>query len=190
MISLQQDIEQCLNALRNGGTLLYPTDTVWGLGCDACNPAAVKKVSRLKQRTAAKSYIVLLDSPSKLEEYVKQVPALVYDLIEQAGRPLTIIFPGGQNVAPGVMAPDGSLAIRIVKHPLCTPVIAALGKPLLSTSANMSGGPTPATFSEISQDLLSKVDYVMENHRNDISHPQPSRIIRIDGSGNFEVIRP
>src|SRR5690606_10558065 len=147
----QTDINQALNILRDGGLMLYPTDTIWGIGCDATNPAAVDRVFQLKGRDQAKSLIILLDNDNKLQSYVQEVPEVAYQLIEYAERPLTIIYSGAKNLAPNLLAADGSVGIRIVQHPFCSALLQRFRKPIVSTSANLSGRPAPATFTEVDQ---------------------------------------
>src|SRR5690606_20511327 len=144
----QTDINQALETLRNGGLILYPTDTIWGIGCDATNPEAVERVFRLKGRDPAKSLIVLLDSDHQLQSYVTEVPDVAYQLIEYTERPLTIVYSGAKNLPPNLLAPDGSIGIRIVKHPFCSPLLQRFRKPIVSTSANISGHPAPTNFGE------------------------------------------
>src|SRR5690606_10955755 len=139
----QTDINQALETLRHGGVILYPTDTIWGIGCDATNPDAVDKVFRLKGRDAAKSLIILLDSVGKLPSYVQEVPEIAYRLIEYTERPLTLVYSGAKNLAPNLLAGDGSVGIRIVDHPFCSPLLQRFRKPIVSTSANISGQPAP-----------------------------------------------
>ncbi|HWK99092.1 MAG TPA: L-threonylcarbamoyladenylate synthase, partial [Parapedobacter sp.] len=144
----QTEINQALDTLRNGGLILYPTDTIWGIGCDATNPLAVDRVYKLKGREQAKSLLILLDSDHKLQSYVQEVPEVAYQLIEYTERPLTIVYSGAKNLAPNVLAPDGSIGIRIVQHPFCSALLQRFRKPIVSTSANLSGHPAPATFGE------------------------------------------
>src|SRR5690606_31299331 len=144
------DIHNALDVLRTGGLILYPTDTIWGIGCDATNPAAVERVFQLKGRDQRKSLIVLLDNESKLPGYVQEVPEIAYQLIEYTERPLTIVYSGAKNVASNLIAEDGSIGIRIVEHPFCNALLQRFRKPIVSTSANISGQPAPKNFSAIS----------------------------------------
>jgi len=189
MIRVDQDIERAYMALNEGGIILYPTDTVWGLGCDARNTKAINRIFQLKGRPANKGLIVLLDDKEKLTNYIEDCPEVVCDMIEKAGKPLTVIFPGGKNVSKEVLASDGSIAIRVVKHPFCTPLIHKLGAPLVSTSANISGSSTPSIFSDIPTLLKEGVDYIVENFHHTTMDIKPSSIIRFDKKGNFEFIR-
>ncbi|MBE7177580.1 MAG: threonylcarbamoyl-AMP synthase [Mucilaginibacter polytrichastri] len=186
---MQNDINECLRVLQNGGVILYPTDTVWGIGCDATNAEAVSRVFALKKRVEAKSLIVLLDNDNKLQNYVSEVPDIAYTLIEYTERPLTIIYPGAKNVAPNVVHSDGTLGIRIVKHDFCQKLIERFRKPIVSTSANLSGDPTPALFSEVNNEIRSGVDYVVQLEQNLIIPKEASAIIRLEVNGTFEFIR-
>jgi L-threonylcarbamoyladenylate synthase len=183
------EIKKCIEVLRRGGTILYPTDTIWGIGCDATNRKAVDKVYQIKKRMETKSLIILLDTPEKLVHYVSSVPGIARDLIRNVDSPLTIIYPGGQNLAPNVIGEDNSIAIRIVNNPFCRSLISGFGKPIVSTSANISGAPTPLVFKNISRDILSQVDHVVSLFRDEFRSVKPSRIIRINESGEFRIIR-
>ncbi|HKG07654.1 MAG TPA: L-threonylcarbamoyladenylate synthase, partial [Pedobacter sp.] len=150
---LKTEIEKALNVLKNGGVILYPTDTIWGLGCDATNEAAVEKINAIKGRSADKSFIILLDTDAKLQSYVTEIPDVAYDLIEYAENPLTIIFSGAKNLAPNVINADGSVGVRIAKHDFCSQLVQRFRKPVTSTSANISGEPSPRFFDEISEEI-------------------------------------
>lgn len=186
---LKDEVAQALKIVQEGGIILYPTDTIWGIGCDATNTDAVKKIFALKQRDEAKSMIILLDTENKLESYVSDVPALAYDLIEFAENPLTLIMPGARNISPALIAADGSVGLRVGKHPFCQQLIQRLRKPLVSTSANISGKPSPQNFSEISEEIINGVDYVVNLEQHDLSLKKPSTIMRLEPSGRFEFIR-
>lgn len=184
------EIKNCINTLKSGGTLLYPTDTIWGIGCDACNREAVAKIYRIKHREEDRSFIVLLEDASKLKDYVENVPPIALDLIEASvDSPLTIVYPRGKNLAENVMAKDGSIAIRIVNNPFCIAMLKEFGKPIVSSSANLSGDPSPRSFSEVSSHIISSVDHVAIVKENSIREIRPSRIIKIEDSGMFKVIR-
>ena len=182
------EIENCAGVLRAGGVILYPTDTLWGLGCDATNEAAVQKIFTLKKRSGAKSMIVLLDSETRLESYVREIPEQAYTLIEFADKPLTIIYDGARNLAGSVVAEDGSIGIRIVKDPFCRQLIGRFRKPIVSTSANFSGQEPPATFADIDPEIRNGVDYVV-NLRQQEKSKQASSIIRLRKNGTIEIIR-
>lgn len=178
-----------MEVLRQGGTILYPTDTVWGIGCDATNEQAVNKVFAVKQRVGGKSLIVLVDSIETLKNYVEDIPEMAFDLMESITDPLTIIYPGARNLAPNVPARDGSVGIRIPNDPLCQQLVRALGKPLTSTSANLSGSPNPVSFSKISPEIRRAVDFIVPDYQARVRMARPSTIIRIGKDGTMEIIR-
>ncbi len=186
---MKADITKALEVLKDGGLILYPTDTIWGIGCDATNEQAVERVFKLKGRDSGKSLIVLLDSENKLQSYLQEVPALAYDLIEYAENPLTIIYSGARNLAPNVIHEDGSIGIRIPRHPFCQQLIQRFRKPIVSTSANFSGEKSPANFSEISEGIIEGVDYVVGFGQDDLSPKKPSSIMKLEPSGRFVFIR-
>ncbi|RYY35415.1 MAG: threonylcarbamoyl-AMP synthase [Sphingobacteriaceae bacterium] len=186
---LKDEVAKALKIMQDGGIILYPTDTIWGIGCDAANSEAVKKIYALKQREEAKSMIILLDNDNKLQSYVREVPDIAYDLIEFAENPLTLVMPGAKNIAPELIAPDGSIGIRVVKHPFCEQLIQRLRKPLVSTSANISGEPSPKNFNDISPEILEGVDYVVDVDQHDLSEKKPSTIMRLSPGGQFEFLR-
>ncbi|MDZ7738155.1 MAG: L-threonylcarbamoyladenylate synthase [Bacteroidales bacterium] len=182
-------IREALDILRNGGVILYPTDTVWGLGCDATNTDAVRKIYRIKQRADEKSMLILLDTESRLLYYVKQVPEIAYQLTEVSDRPITIIYPGARNISPELTAADGSAGIRITDDEFCSDLIARLGKPLVSSSANISGEQPPGFFDEISDIIKESVDYIVPLRQDEITRNKPSSIIKIEIDGQFKIIR-
>jgi len=187
---MQNEIQKAIKILNKGGNILYPTDTVWGIGCDATNTKAVAKVFKIKGRSEQKSLIILLDAIEKIKDYVSVYPNQVSDLIENYHKPLTIVFPGAKNLAKNLIASDGSVAIRIIRHEFCKKLIQKFGKPLVSTSANISGDETPLMFRDISDYIKEKVGYVID-HEQDKLHPaSPSTVIRIDETGNYEILRP
>jgi L-threonylcarbamoyladenylate synthase len=187
---MEEEIKKCLEVLRKGGTILYPTDTIWGIGCDATKPKAVEKIYRIKKRVESKSLIVLLDDAAKLSSYVKIVPDIARDLIRNIDKPVTIIYPDAINLAKNVIADDGSIAIRIVKNKFCQELIREFGKPIVSSSANISGEPAPSVFKKISHEIIRNVDYIVNLYQDDLQDMKPSRIIRLSKDGTFEVIRP
>lgn len=186
---LKQEIEKALIVLKNGGVILYPTDTVWGLGCDATNEEAVAKINKIKGRTEDKSFIVLLDSDNKLQSYVNEVPDVAYDLIEYAENPLTIIFSNAKNLAKNAINADGSVGIRIVKHAFCEQLIQRFRKPIISTSANISGQPTASSFDQISEEILKAVDLVVDWEQDLRNAKKPSTIMKLAPGGQFSFIR-
>lgn len=185
----RDDINQALETLKNGGLILYPTDTIWGIGCDATNPEAVEKVFALKGRDKSKSMLILLHNDNQLASYVNEVPDVAYELIEATDRPLTIVYSKAKNLAPNALAEDGSIGIRIVDHPFCQQLLQRFRKPIISTSANISGEPSATTFDEISQQIKDGVDYIVQHSQKDKNVGQPSLIMKIDPSGKFDFLR-
>jgi L-threonylcarbamoyladenylate synthase len=186
---LRTEIEKALNVLKSGGVILYPTDTVWGLGCDATNEQAVSKINEIKGRSNDKSFIILLDTDAKLQSYVTEIPDVAYDLIEYAEHPLTIIFSGAKNLAKNVINEDGSVGVRIVKHDFCQQLIQRFRKPLTSTSANISGEPAPRFFDEISEEIKEAADYIVDLEQDLRIERKPSTIMKLAPGGQFSFIR-
>jgi L-threonylcarbamoyladenylate synthase len=186
---IKDEVAKALKVIQEGGIILYPTDTIWGIGCDATNTEAVKKIFALKQRDEAKSMIVLLDNENKLESYIQEVPSIAYDLIEYAENPLTLVMPGAKNLSPALISSDGSVGIRVARHEFCQQLIQKLRKPLVSTSANISGKPSPQNFIEVDQEIINGVDYVVNLEQHDTEKKKPSTIMRLNPDGQFEFIR-
>jgi L-threonylcarbamoyladenylate synthase len=186
---MDEEIKNALEILRKGGTILYPTDTVWGIGCDGRNKDAVAKVFRIKQRAEYKSMVVLVCDHTMLNRYVKEVPDVAWDLLEAADTPLTIIYPDARMLAENVIAADGSVGIRIVKDEFCKTLIHKFGKPLVSTSANISGEPAPSSFNDIKIDILNNVDYIVNLRQKEVNNTQPSTIIKVAMNGEIKIIR-
>lgn len=186
---MKEDINKAIEVLRKGGIILYPTDTVWGIGCDATNEEAVKRIYALKQRTDSKSMIVLVDSEAALERAVEDVPEVAWQLIEVAVDPLTIVFDKGRGLAPSLLADDGSIGVRITREKFSNELCKRLRRPLVSTSANISGRPTPRSFSEIDAEILKGVDYVVESRQDEAENPRPSGVIKVSEGGVIKVIR-
>ena len=186
---MKTEIDKALSVLKNGGVILYPTDTVWGLGCDATNETAVAKINLIKGRASDKSFIILLDNDNKIQSYVSEVPDVAYELIEYSENPLTIIFSGAKNLAPGVINNDGTVGIRIVKHDFCLQLLQKFRKPITSTSANISGSPTPQTFDEISEEIKNSVDYIVNWEQQITTPKKPSTIMKLGPGGQFSFIR-
>ncbi len=184
-----EDIKNCLSVLKNGGIILYPTDTIWGLGCDATNAAAINKIFSLKSREENKSLLILVNGIGMLERYVKEIPVTAGELINVSETPLTIIYPEGRNLAEGVCATDGSVGIRICNDEFCNELITRFRKPIVSTSANISGNPAPVNFSEIGNEITGKVDYVVKYRQSDRQKHSPSPVIKIEKDGSFKIIR-
>lgn len=185
----REDIKEAVRVMRAGGIILYPTDTIWGLGCDATNEEAVKKIYALKQRPDSKSMLVLTDNEAKLDRIVDEVPEVAYNLIEVAEKPLTIIYSGAKNLAPNLIAQDGSVGIRITKEAFSKALCEAFRMPIVSTSANISGQPSAQNFSEISEEIKQGVDYIVKYRQNDLSKAKPSSIIKLEKGGVITIIR-
>jgi L-threonylcarbamoyladenylate synthase len=184
-----EDIKNACDVLRKGGTILYPTDTIWGLGCDATNKDAVSKIFELKKRPENMSMIVLVCNEVMIERYVREVPEIAWQLIEVADKPITIIYPGARNLAVNAIASDGTIGIRICKDDFCNQLISRFGKPIISTSANFSGEKSPSFFDEISEDLAKAVDYSVTYRQSDTQPTEPSSIIKIGLGGEIKIIR-
>lgn len=183
------DIDNSCKVLAQGGLILYPTDTVWGIGCDATNAEAVAKVFALKQRDDSKALITLVPSDAWIERYVEDVPEVAWELLEAAVEPLTIVYDRGRNLAPNLLAADGSIGIRVTKERYSAELCRRFKRPIVSTSANISGQPAPALFSEISPEITGNVDYVADYRRNDITGAKPSGVIKIGAGGVFKILR-
>jgi len=189
MIEINEEILKVCDILNQGGLILYPTDTIWGIGCDATNDKAVERVYALKQRADHKAMLVLIDSAAKLTQYVSDVPEMAWDLIELADKPLTIIYPEGINLANRLLGDDRSIGIRVTRELFSGQLCQCFRKPLVSTSANISGQPSPASFSEISDEVKNGVDYIVRYRRNEKIKSNPSGIIRLDINNTFQIIR-
>lgn len=192
----KEDLAEALRVLRSGGIIVYPTDTVWGIGCDATNTEAVQKIYQLKQREDSKSMLVLLDSEAKLNYYIAEVPETAWMLLDCCNdandgkmKPLTLIYPGARNMAPNLIAEDGSIGIRITNEPFTKALCAQLRHPIVSTSANISGHTTAHFFKEIEQEILEGADYVCRFRRDDECPHEPSTIIKLNADGSFKIIR-
>lgn len=188
-MTIQEDIKNAIEVMKQGGVILYPTDTVWGIGCDATNADAVAKVYKIKKRNDSKALICLVDSDSRLQRYVKQVPSVAWDLLDVAVKPTTIILDGAINLAPNLIAEDGSIALRITKEPFSHELCYRFQKALVSTSANISGEPAAANYCDISQEILDAVDYVCYSRRQEHKPHTPSSIIKLAEDGEVTIIR-
>lgn len=175
--------------MRERGVILYPTDTIWGIGCDATNEDAVRRVYEIKQRQDSKAMLVLVDSSVKVDFYVRDVPEVAWDLIDLADKPLTIIYSGARNLAANLLAEDGSVGIRVTNEDFSKRLCQQFRKAIVSTSANISGQPSPKNFSEISEEVKSAVDYIVGYRQEEISNPKPSSIIKLDKGGVIKIIR-
>ena len=183
------DIRQALEVLRQGGTILYPTDTIWGIGCDATNAEAVQRVYAIKQRDDSKALICLVDSTARLQRYVREVPDVAWDLIDYATTPLTLILNGASGLAPNLLADDGSVGLRVTSEVFSHALCYRFQKAIVSTSANISGHPAPQTFADIDPALLKAVDYVCRSRQRDTSRHQPSSILKLTTDGVVTIIR-
>ena len=187
---MEPDIKKALEVLKNGGVILYPTDTIWGLGCDATNKDAVEKIYRIKAREAQKNLLILVDKPEMIPSYVDQMPDIAWDLIDYADKPLTIIYSGAKNLAENLINKEKTIGIRAVQDEFCQKLIQNFRKPIVSTSPNLSGEPHPRSFEEISDEIINKVDYVVDWKQNEYSLENPSSIIKLEPDGLFSIIRP
>jgi L-threonylcarbamoyladenylate synthase len=189
MDDFKEDLINACNTLKQGGVILYPTDTVWGIGCDATNVEAIGRIYDLKKRTDNKTMLVLVDSFDRLYSYVSEVSDVAYDLTELAEKPLTIIYEGARNLAKNIVGEDNSIGIRITKEVFSNQLCRQFRRPIVSTSANISGQPSPAFFKDISDEIKTGVDYIVKYRQND-NHPcKPSSIIRLNKNNTFRIIR-
>lgn len=186
---MNEDIKKACQVMREGGIILYPTDTIWGIGCDATNEEAVRRVYEIKKRLDSKAMLVLVDSAVKVDFYVQDVPDVAWDLIELADKPLTIIYSGARNLAPNLIAEDGSVGIRVTHEDFSKRLCQQFRKAIVSTSANISGQPSPGNFSEISEEVKSAVDYIVNYRQEEMGHPKASSIIKLDKGGVIKIIR-
>ena len=189
---MKETLDKALETLRNGGIILYPTDTIWGIGCDATNSDAVRRIFKLKQRADAKSMLMLVGSDGQLQRYVENVPDIAWDLIDVAVHPMTIIYDHPRGVAPELLAEDGSAGFRITSESFSRSLCQRLGRPIVSTSANISGRPAPKGFHNITPEIIDGVDYVVEYGRGitgDNATSKPSNIIKVTDSAVVTVIR-
>jgi L-threonylcarbamoyladenylate synthase len=189
-MKMKNDIEACLEVLKKGGIILYPTDTVWGIGCDATNEKAVAKIYALKNRNEEKSMIILVADEHEILKYTEQEHLKVYDYIKGIVKPVTVIYNNAKNLAKNLVNKDGSVGIRIVQDDFCQKLIRAFGKPIVSTSSNVSGYPPPLFFNDIDIKIKDGVDYVVQHRQDDDIPGTPSTVIRMNEDDTFEVIRP
>lgn len=186
---MKEDIKKACEVLQKGGVILYPTDTVWGIGCDATNEAAVKRVYEIKQRTDSKAMLVLVDSDVKVDYYVQDVPEVAWDLIQYATKPLTIIYDGARNLASNLLAEDGSVGIRVTNEEFSKQLCFRFRKAIVSTSANISGRPAPASFNEIDDEVKQAVDYIVGYRQDEPAGARPSSILKLGKGGVVKIIR-
>jgi L-threonylcarbamoyladenylate synthase len=189
MVDLENDIRNSIAVLEQGGTILYPTDSIWGIGCDALNERAVEKVFALKKRPKEKSLVVLLAEAKDVLQYVASPPPDIIAIIESFEVPTTVIYEGALDFAENVVNSDGTVAIRVTNDIFCKALIKRYGKPIVSTSANISGRSSPSLYSEIDKEIVNTVDYVVEYRKNDKEPKRPSRLVRIDDDGNLDILR-
>lgn len=187
-IKNMDNIKKAVEILRNGGVILYPTDTIWGLGCDPTNDKAIQRIFEIKKRPANKSLILLAESMTQVEQFVPNFPDVCYDLTDFAESPLTIVYPCSRNLSPLVCGDDKSIAIRVSKDVFCKKLIQQFRKPIVSTSANISGERFPLHFDDISNEITEKVDFILENP-NYVGTTQPSKIIKIAQNGEVKILR-
>jgi L-threonylcarbamoyladenylate synthase len=185
----KEDIRRAVEVMNKGGIILYPTDTIWGLGCDATNADAVRRIYEIKQRTDAKALISLVDSETKVQFYVKEVPEVAWDVMELSERPMTVVFDGGRNLAPNLLAEDGSVAIRITKEAFSKELCMRMKRAVVSTSANISGQPAPRCFAEISEAIKGAVDYICTSRQDEPPTQTASSIIKLGAGGEVTIIR-
>jgi len=188
MENLNEEVHKAYEIIKEGGIILYPTDTVWGIGCDATNPEAVAKIYTLKQREETKSMIVLMNGEKMMYNIFKEIPEVAWQIIDLSEKPTTLILDNPRNVAPNLVAQDQTLGIRLIKEPFCFKLLERMKKPLVSTSANISGQSTPKSFKEISPEIIKGVDYVVNLHHEKICQ-NPSTIIKLTNDSQVKVIR-
>ncbi|MBS7787916.1 threonylcarbamoyl-AMP synthase [Flavobacterium sp. CYK-55] len=188
-MDINTEVHHAFEVIQNGGIILYPTDTVWGLGCDATNAEAVQKIYQLKQREETKSMICLMNGERMMYQVFKDIPEVAWQILDLSEKPTTLILDDPRNVAANLIASDKTLGIRLVKEPFCYKLMERMKKPLVSTSANISGQPTPLSFKEISPEIIKGVDYVVNLHR-DKTASKPSTIIKLTQDAQVKIIRP
>lgn len=186
---MNEDIKKALEVLKQGGIILYPTDTIWGIGCDATNEEAVEKIYAIKQRDKNQSMLILLDNPGKLQAYIQDVPDIAWDLFDLADKPLTIIFDNAKNLAANLINSDGTIGIRVTTEDFSRQLCMRFRKPIVSTSANITGQPAPQNFNEIDPEIINLVDYVVEYRQNELYKQTPSSIIKLGSGGEIKIIR-
>lgn len=186
---ISDEVKKTIEVLRAGGIILYPTDTVWGIGCDATNAEAVEKIYKIKQRDDSKSMLVIADGMARIQSYVDEIPDIAWDLAELADKPITIIYPQAKNLATNLISDDGSVGIRITSEKFSKQLCAAFRRPIVSTSANISGEPSPECFAEISDIVKDQMDYIVQYRQDDTQKKQASSIIKLKKNGTFVILR-
>jgi len=190
MVDFEKDIINCLEVLKKGGLILYPTDTVWGIGCDATNEKAVERIYKLKKRNDEKAMIVLVADERDVLQYVASPDLAVFDYLEKTNRPTTVVYDGALGFADNLISKDGSIAIRICRDEFCRNLIKRFHKPIVSTSANISGEPTPKIFKGISDEIKKGVEYIVQYRQNDETVAAPSTVIKWNNNGTVDMLRP
>ncbi len=186
---MEEEIKKAIQVLKKGGIIVYPTDTIWGIGCDATNANAIKKIHKLKRRVEEKTMIVLVSDAETIKDYVYEVPEAAYDLIEVWDKPLTIVYDGAKNLASNLVRDNDTVAIRVSKDEFSRRLIEEFGKPIVSTSANESGNPSPIFYKDIDNYILDNADYVINLYHNTMNEVKPSTIISIEEGGSFKILR-
>lgn len=186
---MEKEVQKCVELLNEGKVILYPTDTIWGIGCDATNEAAINRIYDIKQRQASKSMIILVDRSDRIPLYVSKIPLIAWDLINKSNRPTTYIYPTGRNLPAQIIHSDGSIAIRVVKNQFCRKLIGQLGRPIISTSANISTEPSPNNFRDISENVIKQMDYVVPEQFDNSCNFKASRLIKFMDDYNFIILR-
>ena len=186
---MEEEINKAVQVLKNGGIIIYPTDTIWGIGCDATNPKAVKRIHQLKKRTEKKTFIVLVAHENQITDYADDVPEIAWDLLESYDKPLTIIYNNAKNLAKNLIREDSTIAMRVTHDEFSKRLVETFGKPIVSTSANFSGDKNPLTFKMISEEIKNGSDLVVDLYHNSMNEMKPSTIIKFHKNGEFEIIR-
>ena len=186
---MHDDLKKAVEVLKSGGIILYPTDTIWGIGCDATNAEAVKRIYDIKKREDKKSILILMENPALLDRYVDEVPEVAWDLVEVSTTPLTVIYPGAKNLAANLIGEDGSIGIRFTKEEFTRQLLQRFRRPIVSTSANVSGEKSPAFFDEISEEIKESVDYIVEYRQDDRMASKPSSVIKLGPGGQIDILR-
>jgi L-threonylcarbamoyladenylate synthase len=186
---MDNEVRKAGAILKSGGTILYPTDTIWGIGCDATRQESVQNIYHIKQRADSKSMLVLVSGIAMLEEYIDRIPAQALEVIEKAEKPSTIIYPGARKLASNLMAADGSIGIRITSDPFCKKLIEFTGMPIVSTSANVSGEQAPSSFQKIKASIRQQIDYVVNWRQDETAASSPSAIIKLEEDGSITILR-
>ena len=190
MMHFENDIEHCIEVMNTGGLILYPTDTIWGIGCDATNDEAVEKIFTLKKRHDRRSMIVLVATVDDLRHYTEDPGEKIFEFLSAREKPTTVIYERGKNISPNLVNNDGSIAIRVVMEPFCSELIKRFKKPVVSTSANISGEAFPNKYKEINSEIKNGVDYIVQHRQDDEKPSRPSSIVKLSSDGNIEIIRP